>query len=149
MKKLTDYLGMLLEESTPYTPEQDRRAERSIRTIIEKPEILLAYIYIANLTSTSRVEGKTPFECFWDDIEPGVNYTPSIKYLRVLGCPIFILINKEKRVQSYKVAPRAEKGITSQDKDSEVEIDSTEDAESTVEDEVPAPEVDIPEQITI
>ncbi|CZT00205.1 uncharacterized protein RAG0_08314 [Rhynchosporium agropyri] len=68
MKELTDYLGMLLEESTPYTPEQYRRAKRSIYTIIEK-------------------------------------------YLRVLGYPIFILINKEKRVQSYKVAPRAEKGI--------------------------------------
>uniref|UniRef100_A0A1E1L9Q9 GAG-pre-integrase domain-containing protein n=1 Tax=Rhynchosporium agropyri TaxID=914238 RepID=A0A1E1L9Q9_9HELO len=40
-------------------------------------------------------------------------------------------------------------GITSQDEDSEVEIDSTEDAESTVTDEVPAPEVDIPEQVTI
>ncbi|CZS97184.1 uncharacterized protein RAG0_06335 [Rhynchosporium agropyri] len=98
MKELADYLGILLEESTPYTLEQDGRAERSIRTIIEKPEILLAYIHIANLTSTSRVEGKTPFECFWDDIKLGVNYTPSIKYLRVLGCPVFILIDKEKRV---------------------------------------------------
>ncbi|CZT10802.1 uncharacterized protein RAG0_15160 [Rhynchosporium agropyri] len=111
MKELTDYLRILLEESTLYTLEQDRRAEYSIRTIIEKPEILLACIYIANLTSTSRVEGKTPFECFWDDIKLKVNYTPSIKYLRILGYPIFILINKEKRVQSYKVAPRAEKGI--------------------------------------
>ncbi|CZT02878.1 uncharacterized protein RAG0_09862 [Rhynchosporium agropyri] len=64
IKELTDYLRILLEESTLYTLEQDRRAERSIYTIIEKPEILLAYIHIANLTSTSRVEGKTPFECF-------------------------------------------------------------------------------------
>ncbi|XMA11520.1 hypothetical protein WAI453_004311 [Rhynchosporium graminicola] len=169
-----------------------------------------------------RVEGKTPFECFWDGIEPGVNYTPSVKHLRALGCPVFILIDKEKRVQSHKVAPRAEKGIlvgfeghniyrclingkvvrtshlrfdedglvtepheedamivpqnrgdiestdtlsqnqaaevtgttpdtgiTSQDEDSESEVDSTVDAESTVADEVPAPEVDIPEQITI
>ncbi|XMA13681.1 hypothetical protein WAI453_006472 [Rhynchosporium graminicola] len=231
MKELADHLGMLLEESTPYTPEQDGRAERSIRTIIEKvrtvmvdqnipdymwPEILLACIHIANLTSTSRVEGKTPFECFWDDIEPGVNHTPSVKHLRVLGCPVFILIDKEKRVQSHKVAPRAEKGILvgfeghniyrclvngkvvrtshlrfdedglvtepheedaiivpqtrgdsidtlSQNQDVEVtiattpdtgivseeEVDSGTDAESTVEDEVPAPEVDIPEQIAI
>ncbi|CZT00647.1 uncharacterized protein RAG0_08605 [Rhynchosporium agropyri] len=55
---------ILLEESTLYTLEQDRRAKRSIYIIIDKPEILLAYIYIANLTSTSRVERKTPFECF-------------------------------------------------------------------------------------
>ncbi|CZT00362.1 uncharacterized protein RAG0_08414 [Rhynchosporium agropyri] len=123
-----------------------------------------------------RVEGKTPFKCFWDDIKLGVNYTPSIKYLRILGYPVFILINKEKRVQSYKVAPRAEKGILvgfkgdsidtlSQNQDVEVtstttpdigivsedevdSIDST-DTESTVEDEVLVLEVDIPEQITI
>ncbi|CZT09965.1 uncharacterized protein RAG0_14562 [Rhynchosporium agropyri] len=36
IKELTNYLRILLEESTPYTLEQDGRAERSIRTIIEK-----------------------------------------------------------------------------------------------------------------
>lgn len=126
MAELCNRLGMLLEESTPYTPEQDGRAERSIRTIMEKtrttmidqnipdymwPEILLAMVHIHNLVYTTTLEGKTPYEAFWDDIEPRVSHVPSVAHLRVIGCPCFILIQQEKRVQSHKIAPRAEKGI--------------------------------------
>jgi hypothetical protein len=61
--------------------------------------------------ATSTIKGKTPFEAFWDEIEPGVNHTPDIAHLRVLGCKTFVLIQKERRVQSQKLASRAEVGI--------------------------------------
>jgi hypothetical protein len=57
------------------------------------------------------VENKTLFEAFWDNIKPGVNYTLLIKHLRIINCFVFILINKEKRIQSRKVVAKAEKGI--------------------------------------
>ncbi|KAK6586176.1 hypothetical protein PZA11_001233 [Diplocarpon coronariae] len=125
MRILAENLGMILEESTPYTPEQDGRSERSIRTLMEKlrtavidqnipsflwPHLLLSVIHITNLTASDILGGKTPHEVFWDDIEPDKPHTPSVKHLRVLGCRVYVLIEKEKRTQSNKLAPRAEVG---------------------------------------
>ena len=124
MRELAKDLGIILEESTPYTPEQDGRSERSIRTLMEKlrtatidqdipeflwPECLLAVIHITNLTANG-ILGKTPYEAFWDDIEPGVSHTPSVKHLRVLSCKLYVLIEPENRLQSRKLASRAEVG---------------------------------------
>jgi hypothetical protein len=75
------------------------------------PEVLLAVVHITNFTATSTVEGKTLFQAFWDDIEPGAEHIPTVSHLRVLGCPVYVLIDPQKRVQSRKVAPRAELGI--------------------------------------
>jgi hypothetical protein len=61
--------------------------------------------------ATSTIDGKTPFEAFWDEIEPAVNHTPNIAHLRVLGCKTYVIIQKERRVQSQKLASRAEVGI--------------------------------------
>lgn len=39
-----DKKGIILEKSTPYTQDQDRIAERSLYTIIERACIILIYI---------------------------------------------------------------------------------------------------------
>jgi hypothetical protein len=36
---------------------------------------------------------------------------PSVAHFRVLGYKVYVLIEKERRVQSQKLAPRAEVGI--------------------------------------
>jgi hypothetical protein len=46
-----------------------------------------------------------------DQIEPSVDYTPSIAHFQVLSYKVYMLIEKERRVQSQKLAPRAEVGI--------------------------------------
>ena len=46
-----------------------------------------------------------------DQIEPGIDYILSITHFRVLGCKVYVLIEKEYYIQSQKLAPRAEVGI--------------------------------------
>jgi hypothetical protein len=119
-------LGQIIEVATPYNPHQDGKSERSLRTIMERQrpahidqkipenlwaETFKATIHVANRTSCSTVEGKTPYQAFMDQIEPGVDHTPSVAYFRVLGCKVYVLIEKERRVQSRKLAARAEVGI--------------------------------------
>ncbi|KAI0992582.1 hypothetical protein K3495_g15603, partial [Podosphaera aphanis] len=123
-------LGQRIETSTPYAPWQDGRAERSIRTIIEKvrktmiameipaqlwPEIFAACIYITNRTATSTLKCSTPIEAFLNQVDPNFeeyqSHKPQVSHLRVLGCRSYVLIPEEKRVRSEKLNPRAELGI--------------------------------------
>ncbi|KAI0994487.1 hypothetical protein K3495_g13695, partial [Podosphaera aphanis] len=123
-------LGQKIEISTPYAPWQDGRAERSIRTIIEKvrksmiameipsylwPHIFSACIYITNRTATSTLNGLTPIEAFLNQVDPEYkeyqSHKPDLSHLRVLGCKAYVLIPEEKRLKSRKLDPRAELGI--------------------------------------
>ena len=45
------------------------------------------------------------------EANPERAYKPSVLHLRVLGCKTYVQISKERRITSYKVAPRAEVGI--------------------------------------
>ena len=126
--KLTNYAklhGILLEPTVPYTPEQDGVAERGIRTVLEKTrticydqgiplilwsEIIQAVIRITNRTYTSAVREVTPLQALLKDVDKE-DSPPSIKHLRILGCKSYVHIQKERRVQSEKLHPRAEIGI--------------------------------------
>jgi hypothetical protein len=70
---------MLSEITTPYIPEQNSIAERTMRTIFGKvqsaiedsnllqelwPEILLGAVYITNCTATSSLDKMTLVEAF-------------------------------------------------------------------------------------
>ena len=101
---------MLVETTTPYTPEQDGAAEHSICTIVEKlrammidqaiplflwPEVLQAIVYIMNRTATQTLNGMTPFEAFMKQANPERAYKPSVSHLQVLGCKTYMQIPKE------------------------------------------------------
>lgn len=77
MKKLLKLNGIKHEFSVAYTPQQNGRAEREFRTIIEAVRAMLAEadlkktfwaeaantaVFLTNRTGTSPIEGKTPYE---------------------------------------------------------------------------------------
>jgi hypothetical protein len=66
---------------------------------------------MTNRIATSYINGKTPYKAFIDNIEPGIDYRPLVAHFRVLGYKVYILIKKERRVTSRKLAPRTEVGI--------------------------------------
>lgn len=109
----------------PYTPEQDGVAERSFRTVFERvralaidykipkqlwPELFKGMVYILNRTATSCVKDITPLEALKRKTS-NTAYRPSVAHLRVLGCKAYVHIQKERRLRSDKLAPRAEVGI--------------------------------------
>lgn len=131
-KKLIAHLesqGTLPQVTTPYTPEQNGVAERTIRIIFSKlrpvaedsgippeywPELLLGTVHITNRTATSSLEKMTPVEAFKRLVQPGLEdskYIPDMSHIRTLGCKVYVNIPKERRVQSAKLAPRAEVGF--------------------------------------
>jgi hypothetical protein len=125
LAQLADDLGQVIETTTPYTPNQDGKSEISIRIITERvrcvmidqdiplflwPEIYSAMVHITNRCVTS-TQDKTPYQVFLDYMDPGRKHIPSVSHLRVLGCKVYVMIQKEKRVQSEKLKPRAKVGI--------------------------------------
>lgn len=126
MTIFADAVGQIIEIATPYNPHQDGKSERSLRTVMERqrpahidqnipgflwPQTFKATVYMMNRTASSVVENKTPYQAFMDQIEPDVDHVPSVAHLRVLGCKVYVLIEKERRVTSRKLAARAEVGI--------------------------------------
>ncbi|KAI0995000.1 hypothetical protein K3495_g13181, partial [Podosphaera aphanis] len=118
-------LGQIIETTTPYFPEQDGRAERSIGIIISRvrtvsiennipkflwPELVRSQIQIANRTATSVLNGETPIQAF-NRYTIGIDEKPDLSNLRVLGCKVYVQIPVEKRVLSRKLDKRAEIGI--------------------------------------
>jgi hypothetical protein len=57
LNKLVDALGQLVERTTPYTPEQDGKSERSIYIILDRARCI-------------RIDQDIP-EFLWDEITGG------------------------------------------------------------------------------
>jgi len=106
--------GIHISQSIPYVHQQNRRAERLIRTLTEKAETLqfqaclpqswwefaLDYAtHIYNRTPMRRLEWRTPQE--WLS-----KVRPSIDHLRVLGCGAYVFIPTE--IRENKLTPKAE-----------------------------------------
>lgn len=102
-KTFIDYLskeGIIHECTAPYTPEQNGRAERENRTIVESARSVLyardvslelwaeavnCAVYLLNRTSSSQTPKKTPFE-LWNGIKPQVGHVKvfgSIGYVHI------------------------------------------------------------------
>ena len=127
-QKLIDFAkqnGILLEPTVPYTPEQDGVAERTNRTLLTRVraiaidskisqtlwnELLRGMVHVVNRTATSSLKNMSPIEAFDRDIKGVASAKPSVSHLRVLGCKAYVHIQKERRIQSEKLAPRAEIG---------------------------------------
>ena len=69
-------------------------------------------VYTINRTATTALKDCTPIEAFERAFKSDTtNCKPQIGYLRVLGCKAYVYIQKERRVRSEKLEPRAEEGI--------------------------------------
>jgi hypothetical protein len=127
LDELAAKLGQLIRRTTLYMPEQNSPSEQSIRTIIERArcatvdqdiphflwdEVAKAIVYITNRVTTRVLNGKTPYQCFIDNVfGEKQEHIPLVSYIRVIGYKTYVLIEKEKRIASEKLAPRAKVGI--------------------------------------
>lgn len=104
MDRYLESRGIKRETTAPYTPEQNGRAERDNRTIIEGARTMLyakglplnlwaeatnTAVYLMNRAGSSGTEEeKTPYE-LW------VGKKPNLKHLRIFGCDAYMHIPKQ------------------------------------------------------
>lgn len=106
--------GIVHERSSPYIHEQNGRAEREIRTLVETarsiilaksvnsklwPEAINTVCYILNRVILQPSEKETPYEKWF-------GRKPQIKHLKVFGVDAYLNIPKEKRT---KFGPKSKK----------------------------------------
>ena len=106
--------GIEILQSIPYAHQQNGRAERIIRTLMEKAESMRLQAclpqsywefaldhatHIYNRTPMKRLNWQTPYQKMNGE-------KPSVDHLRVFGCAAYVFIPKE--VRENKMAPRSE-----------------------------------------
>ncbi|KAF8824317.1 hypothetical protein HHX47_DHR8000004 [Lentinula edodes] len=106
--------GIKAQWSSPHIHQQNGRAERFIRTIIEKSEpqrfqacipdswweFSVAHaVHVYNRTPMRRHKWKTPYEILY-------NKVPRIDHLRVFGCGAYVYLHEE--IRTNKQSPRSE-----------------------------------------
>ena len=99
-------VGICRQLTVPYNPQQNGVAERKNRILCEAAKSMLhdrdisAYlwaeatstaVYIQNRSPHAVLDEKTPKEVFTGE-------KPDISHLRIFGCPVYIHIQKEKRI---------------------------------------------------
>lgn len=103
VSKMLDRLGIRHQRSVVYTLQQNGRAEREIRTLVEATRTMIhgmekkfwaeavnTAAYALNRTGTSPVEGKTPYEAYFDK-------SINLNKLKIFGSRVAVHIPKEKR----------------------------------------------------
>lgn len=116
VQNLFEKRGITHQTTVPYTPEQNGKAERENRTLIESARTMLCAAglpkklwaeavhtaaYVLNRTSKSNETGKTPYETW-----TGKQF--DITGLKIFGNPVYVHVPKEKR---RKWDPKGEKGV--------------------------------------
>jgi hypothetical protein len=96
---MMDKYGIIVEQSAPYSPQQNGSAERSGAMIIVKarcllaesklpeqlwPELALAAVYLLNRTPVEGLQWRTPYEAVF-------KIKPSISHLRIIGSKAYVL----------------------------------------------------------
>ena len=115
-RKILEELGIFHERSAKYTPEQNGRIEREMRTIVEAAraelhtgnlskqlwaEAMNYSVFTINRTGTSSVKGKSPAELWF-------GRHMNIKSMKPFGCKCYILIpNRDRK----KLDKKSQKGI--------------------------------------
>jgi transposase InsO family protein len=99
--------GIVHEFTAPYTPEQNGRAEREIRTVVESARSMLytrdlplylwaeavnCAIYLLNRTSSSQTPNISPYE-IWHGIKP------QLAHVRVFGSEGYVYIPEQLRTK--------------------------------------------------
>lgn len=115
-KQFLNKNGIELETTAPYTPEQNARAERENRTVMEcarsmmcgagVPKYLWAEavntaIYLLNRTPTTQTPNSTPYSLWFGK-------KPSLNHIRTFGCEAYMLVPHQKRT---KLEPKSKKLI--------------------------------------
>lgn len=116
VQNLFEKRGITHQTTVPYTPEQNGKAERENRTLIESARTMLCAAglpkklwaeavhtaaYVLNRTSKSNETGKTPYETW-----TGKQF--DITELKIFGNCVFVHVPKEKR---RKWDPKGEKAV--------------------------------------
>jgi hypothetical protein len=119
--------GTTVMQTTPHTPWMNGKIERAARDVLDKtratmislgvPDHLWTFvmetvIQVKNVLPTSGNPGrKSPHELFARGVNmPEPACKPYIAHFRAYFCEAYYFIKPQKRVQSEKLAPRAEKG---------------------------------------
>lgn len=118
--KLGDFLtsvGIHQTASTAYTPQSNGLAERYKRKLLDKTRAMLIQAgfplsfwleaalhaaYLLNITGSSVLENKTPYELVF-------NYRTDLSELRGFGCASHVHITKERR--KLKLSKRSNLGV--------------------------------------
>ncbi|UYV71898.1 hypothetical protein LAZ67_9000983 [Cordylochernes scorpioides] len=114
--KITNKYGINHRITMPYTPQQNGSAERENRTLIEAARSMIyaknmslklwaeavnTATYVLNRTGPTQIEGKTPYELWFDK-------KPAVDHLRIFGTECFVHVPDEKR---RKLDAKSKKGI--------------------------------------
>lgn len=106
--------GIEILQSTPHMHQQNGRAERFIRTMMDKAEAmrftacippswwnfsLEHAVYVYNRTPLRRTQWRTPYEVMNGEV-------PDISKLRVFGCGAYVFI--PEKVRQNKLSPKSE-----------------------------------------
>ncbi|UYV83405.1 hypothetical protein LAZ67_23000904, partial [Cordylochernes scorpioides] len=96
--KITNKYGINHRITMPYTPQQNGSAERENRTLIEAARSMIyaknmslklwaeavnTATYVLNRTGPTQIEGKTPYELWFDK-------KPAVDHLRIFGTECFV-----------------------------------------------------------
>jgi hypothetical protein len=113
-KTLLKEKGIKILRSSPYTPQENGRAERFMRTMMDKAEAMRIFacipdswwefaieqaVHIYNRTPLSRLKWLTPHEQLKGEV-------PSIEHLQVFGCGAYVHI--PANIRKNKLAPKSE-----------------------------------------
>lgn len=105
VRKLLEDKGVIHETTVPYSPEQNGKAEKDMRTIVEAARTMMqakklnknlwaeavnTSVYVLNRTSKSKVREKTPFQVW-----TGKDF--DLKSLQIFGSEVYVHTPKEKR----------------------------------------------------
>lgn len=102
--------GIIHQKTMAYTPEQNGKAERLNRTLLEKVRAMLAdaglskQLWAEALLTANKIrnrspvtdKNKTPWELFFGE-------KPDVSFLRPYGSKVFVLVPKEKRTSKLDV----------------------------------------------
>lgn len=109
-KEFDNYLkqmGIIHQETNPYTPQRNGLSERFNRTLVGKAKCLLfdaglekkfwaeavsTAVYLKNRSISTGLNNKTPFE-MW------TGKKPDIRHLRIFGSTVMVHVPKEKRTK--------------------------------------------------
>lgn len=116
VKEMFSKGGIIHQTTVPYTPEQNGKAERDNRTLVEAARTMLhakklpkrlwaeavnTAAYVLNRTGKSKESGRSPFEVW-------TNKSFDIHRLQTFGTPVYVHIPKERRRKWDK---KGERGI--------------------------------------
>jgi len=115
-KQYLEENGIEVEFTAPYTPQQNGRAERDNRTIVESARSMLfntklsrclwaeavnTAIYLLNRMQTTQTPNSTPYELWFGQ-------KPTLNHVKVFGCEAFVHVPDQKR---SKLDPKSHKLI--------------------------------------